>query len=251
MVSLLVVTGRAQEDTASPSIKADSLQSVTVWVNTNSGVYHCSGTRWYGTTAAGQFMAEAAAQIAGFRPAYGQPCARATAVARPLVPTATPTAATHPDTAATHLGPIHPVRATASCSVTRIVDGDTIWCSGVGGIRLIGMDSPEADQEPFGADATSALAAFIPPGTEVQLEQDVEARDRYGRLLAYVWHDGRLVNWRMVREGWAVLLTYPPNVQYVDWFTSAERHAREEQRGLWAVSGFDCRPIDHRRRRCD
>jgi len=113
------------------------------------------------------------------------------------------------------------------------------------------MDTPELSQSPFGVQAGSALAAFIPRGSDVQLEQDVEARDRYGRLLAYVWLDGTLVNWRMVREGWAVLLTYPPNVQYVEWLTDAEHRAREEGRGLWAAGGFDCRPVDRRRGRCD
>jgi len=91
----------------------------------------------------------------------------------------------------------------------------------------------------------------VPACPDVQLEQDVEARDQYDRLLAYVWHDGMLVNWRMIREGWAVLLTYPPNVQYVDWLVDAERRAREEGRGLWATGGFACRPVDRRRGRCE
>lgn len=147
-------------------------------------------------------------------------------------------------------GPTQPVRQTYSCLVTRIVDGDTIECSRMGRVRLIGMDTPELSQPPFGAQASSALATLIPPGSPVQLEQDVETRDRYGRLLAYVWADSALVNWRMVREGWAVLLTYPPNVQYVDWLVAAERQAREERRGLWATGGFDCRPVDRRRGRC-
>jgi micrococcal nuclease len=60
-----------------------------------------------------------------------------------------------------------------------------------------------------------------------------------------------MINWRMVREGWAVLLTYPPNVAYVEDFTDAVRLAREESRGLWGVGGFECPPADHRARRCD
>ena len=229
-----------------------SAQSINVWVNTNSGVYHCPGTRYYGATKAGQFMSEETARTAGFRPAYGQPCGSAGDVVR--VPETTPpnsTVAATPDAAVTDAGPRHPVRATVPCTVTRIVDGDTIWCSGMGRIRLIGMDSPESDQGPFGAEATSALAALIPLGTEVQVEQDVEARDRYGRLLAYIWDRGTLVNWLMVREGWAVLLTYPPNVQYVDWFANAQNRARAEQRGLWRKGGFACLPVEHRRHHCD
>lgn len=158
---------------------------------------------------------------------------------------------TAPSAPPTDSGPSQPVRQTFPCTVTRIIDGDTIECSGAGRIRLIGIDTPELNQRPFGIRASSALAALIALGAEVQLEQDVEARDRYGRLLAYVWSDGTLVNWRMIREGWAVLLTYPPNVQYVDWFTDAQRRAREEGRGLWAVAGFDCLPVDRRRGRCE
>lgn len=156
-----------------------------------------------------------------------------------------------PPTAFTDSGPTTPRRETVSCTVTRIVDGDTIECAQIGRVRLIGMDTPESNQAPFGAQASAALAALIPVGSEVQLEPDVEARDRYRRLLAYAWVSHTMVNWRMVREGWAVLLTYPPNVQYVDAFTDAERRAREEGRGLWATSGFDCRPVDRRGKRCE
>jgi len=151
----------------------------------------------------------------------------------------------------TDSGPPSPVRATSNCNNTHIVDGDTIECSRRGSVRLIGIDAPESNQEPFGSQATAALAALIQPGSTVQLELDVETRDRYDRLLAYVWSDGALVNWALVRQGWAVLLTFPLNVQYVDWFTEAERRAREEGRGLWATGGFDCRPVDRRRGRCD
>jgi uncharacterized protein (TIGR02246 family) len=156
-----------------------------------------------------------------------------------------------PPTALTDSGPTNPRRETFSCTVSRVIDGDTIQCAQIGRVRLIGMDTPESNQPPFGAQASAALAALIPVGAEVQLEPDVEARDRNRRLLAYVWVGHTMINWRMVREGWAVLLTYPPNVQYVDAFTDAERRAREEGRGLWATGGFDCRPVDHRGKRCE
>ena len=149
-------------------------------------------------------------------------------------------------------GPTAPRRETIlSCLVTRIIDGDGIECEGTGRVRLIGIDTPELDQDPYGRQAAAALASFVRVGSTVRLEQDVEPRDRYGRLLAYVWVDSTLVNWRMVREGWAVLLTYQPNVQYVDWLIEAERKAREERRALWATGGFECRPADHRRRECE
>ena len=148
-------------------------------------------------------------------------------------------------------GPAAPVRRTRECIVTRIVDGDTLDCRDIGRIRLIGVDAPERSQRPFGAQAAQALAALAPPGSTVQVEPDFEPRDRYDRTLGYVWRQGAMVNWRMVREGWAILLTYPPNVQYVEWFTDAQRRARDERRGLWAEGGFDCAPADRRLGRCD
>ena len=118
-------------------------------------------------------------------------------------------------------------------------------------MRLIGIDAPEGNQRPFGDAARDALTGLVAVRDTVQLEPDVELRDRYDRLLAYVWKDQSMVNWNLVLQGWAVQLTYPPNVQYVDWFTAAERRAREENRGLWAQDGFACRPVDHRAHRCD
>lgn len=156
-----------------------------------------------------------------------------------------------PDTVVMDSGPSHPVRATFGCKVARIVDGDTIECTPAGRIRLIGIDAPELSQAPFGAEAAATLATLIPPDSHVLLEQDIEGRDKYGRLLAYVWRVRTLVNWRMIREGAAVLLTYPPNLQYVDSFTDAQQRAREEARGLWASGGFNCLPVDRRRGRCD
>jgi micrococcal nuclease len=152
--------------------------------------------------------------------------------------------------AADDRGPLAPVRPTTPCVVTRIVDGDTLECDPGARVRLIGIDTPERSQPPFGGQATAALARLAPVGGTVELELDVEPRDRYGRLLAYVWVADTLVNWRLVRDGWALLLTYPPNVQYVEWFTRAQQRAREEQRGLWSSGGFDCPPVEHRRRRC-
>ena len=87
----------------------------------------------------------------------------------------------------TDSGPPRPVRATTDCTITRIVDGDTIECARRGRARLIGIDTPESDQEPYGSQATAALTALIQPGMTVQLELDVETHDRYDRLLAYVW----------------------------------------------------------------
>ncbi|NIN72199.1 MAG: hypothetical protein GTO46_09840 [Gemmatimonadetes bacterium] len=163
----------------------------------------------------------------------------------------TDTIPTPPTEALIEQGPAEPIRETSACTVQRIIDGDTIECAVVGRVRLIGMDTPELSQEPYGALAAEALAVLAPVGSRVELERDVELRDQYDRMLAYVWIDGLQVNWVLVRQGWALLATYPPNVQYVDWYTEAQRRAREDGVGLWAVGGFDCPPADRRRGRCD
>lgn len=131
--------------------------------------------------------------------------------------------------------------------VTKVVDGDTIGVrlgSQEERVRLIGIDTPETHgrgglRECFGAEAAARTAALLPSGTRVRLERDVEARDRYGRLLAYVYRasDGLFVNLALAREGFATTLTYPPNVAHVDDFVAAVRSAREAERGLWRRCG--------------
>jgi len=129
-------------------------------------------------------------------------------------------------------------------SVVRVVDGDTIVCDVDGKeikVRLIGIDTPETvhpdkEVEYFGAEA-SAYTTEMLDGQAVYLEYDVETTDRYGRDLAYVWlEDGTLFNDQLVREGYATVATYPPNVKYVDRFTESARLARERGAGLYALA---------------
>ena len=150
----------------------------------------------------------------------------------------------------TYDGPRRLAASSGSCLVSKIVDGDTIECEPVGRIRLIGIDAPERDQAPHGVTSAEELGRRIPPGSRVTLEPDVNRRDRYGRLLAYLWYEGEMVNWWMVREGWALAYRYEPDVRWADVLAGAETAARGEKRGLWAVGGFTCEPSDHRRQRC-
>jgi micrococcal nuclease len=137
------------------------------------------------------------------------------------------------------------------CAVERVVDGDTLVCSDAGRVRLLLIDAPELDQEPFGELAKTALEGLLPTGLKVDLETDVQTHDQYDRLLAYVHlPDGRIVNEVLLDMGVAVGSVYPPNVRHVDRFRSIVEAAREAKRGLWAVGAFECLPSDHRSGRC-
>jgi micrococcal nuclease len=136
------------------------------------------------------------------------------------------------------------------CAVTQVVDGDTFRCGDGRRVRLIGVDTPEKAQGEAGRLARQALLRYLPPGRVVRLERDVQATDRYGRVLAFVWTGATMVNEAMVREGWAVLYTVPPDVKYAERFHRAQKEARARRAGLWASGGFDCLPRDYRRNRC-
>ncbi len=137
----------------------------------------------------------------------------------------------------------------ANATVVRVVDGDTVVAD-VGGqeerVRLIGIDTPESVKkgspvECFGKEASHRTAELLPEGTPVRLVLDVEERDRYERLLAYVYRasDGLFVNLALVTDGYAGLLTYPPNVAHTDDFRRAVTDARADGVGLWAACGDD------------
>jgi micrococcal nuclease len=136
------------------------------------------------------------------------------------------------------------------CVVSHIVDGDTFDCTGGRRVRPIGIDTPERSQGEIYALAREALRVHARVGDTVMLEYDAARRDRYGRLLAWVWRDSVLVNEAMVAEGWAVLYTVPPNVRYVARLEAAQRSARERGAGLWARDGFACPPARARRGAC-
>ena len=126
--------------------------------------------------------------------------------------------------------------------VQRVTDGDTFVATVKGRrerIRIIGVDTPESvdprrPDEPFGEEASNFARHYL-DGATVRLAGDAEPRDRYGRMLAYVWlEDGTFWNALLAAEGYAQQLTIPPNVTYADLFRRLVGEARREDRGLWA-----------------
>ncbi len=148
-----------------------------------------------------------------------------------------------------------PLHAQQTTTVTRIVDGDTLkvfYLEGEESIRLIGIDTPESrvnkktkkDAKRSGQDietiiamgkrATEYVESLVKPGGLITIEFDVQERDRYKRLLGYVYlPNGNMLNEEIVKAGYASVMTIPPNVKYKDRFLIAYQEARERKVGLW------------------
>jgi endonuclease YncB( thermonuclease family) len=135
-----------------------------------------------------------------------------------------------------------PPKDAVSAKVQRVVDGDTFIATVRNRrerVRIIGVDTPESvdpnrPDEPFGEEASNFAKHYL-DGETVRLAGDAEPRDRYGRMLAYVWlEDGTFWNALLAAEGYAQQLTIPPNVTYASLFRRLVSEARQHDRGLWA-----------------
>lgn len=140
-----------------------------------------------------------------------------------------------------------------AANVVQVIDGDTIKVSIYGRtetVRLIGVNTPETvhptrGEEPYGRAASNYTKHKL-EGRQIWLEKDVQERDRYGRLLAYVWLapplriDDReirekMFNAHLLLEGYAQIATIPPNVKYADYFYQYQMEARSRNKGLWSL----------------
>lgn len=124
--------------------------------------------------------------------------------------------------------------------ILRVVDGDTyeIFINKKEKVRLIGVDTPESvapqkERNVKEGKTASDFAKELLEGRVVEIEYDVQERDRYGRVLAYLYLDGKMVNEYLLEEGMAQIATYPPNIKYADRFQEIETAARESGKGFW------------------
>jgi micrococcal nuclease len=130
--------------------------------------------------------------------------------------------------------------ATAQWTVVEVLDGDTIRVArgdDTDTVRLLGINTPETHHptkpvECFGPEAAAYTEAHL-RGRSVQLEADIEGRDRYDRRLAYVIVDGDRFNDELVRRGYARLLVIEPNHAHARAMLQEELDAKRAGRGQW------------------
>ncbi|MDE7054421.1 MAG: thermonuclease family protein [Oscillospiraceae bacterium] len=185
---------------------AYNLKGISLYATPTGEKYHydgsCNGGNYYQAT------------LAEIRGRNLTPCDKCVLTNQSSVPSTTPSTGTESS-------------GNYTTTVLRVVDGDTIVVNYNGveeKVRLIGIDTPESvhPDNSKNTDAGFAASEFTKAyltGEKIELEFDVQQRDQYGRLLAYVYFNGEMFNEKLLRTGYANIATYPPNVKYVDRFT--------------------------------
>jgi micrococcal nuclease len=136
-----------------------------------------------------------------------------------------------------------------SARLERAIDGDSLILALQDGhreeVRLIGLDTPELEQE-WGQAAREYSRTFC-SGGRLEVALDKEQRDHYGRLLAYVWRDGKMLNEALLEAGLAVILPIKPNTVFARRFRAAQERAQAGQQGFWAQGGLKLSPSRFRK----
>jgi micrococcal nuclease len=128
-------------------------------------------------------------------------------------------------------------------TVLKVIDGDTVDIDIKGNterVRLIGVNTPETKHptkpiECFGPEASAYLTQLLPKGTHVRMERDIEARDRYGRMLLYLYResDNLFINLDLVSHGYGTPMSIEPNTFHRNDFVHAAALAETTNVGLW------------------
>jgi endonuclease YncB( thermonuclease family) len=130
------------------------------------------------------------------------------------------------------LGPA--TAADLSVTIREVIDGDTVRLNDGRLVRYVGVNAPEPGQ-PFAREATMLNRQLV-LGRPVRLEFDDVAEDRHGRLLAYVYRNGTMINERLLDEGVAHLFLLPPNVRHATRLLRAQEQAKAARRGMWTAT---------------
>ncbi|MFZ2149577.1 MAG: thermonuclease family protein [Minisyncoccia bacterium] len=126
-----------------------------------------------------------------------------------------------------------------TAKVVRVIDGDTVEIEGGQKVRYIGIDTPEtvSPRKPvqcFGAEASKKNKELV-EGKVVRMEKDVTDKDRYGRLLRYIYIGDSFINVEMVKQGFAYSYSYPPDISRQAQILKAQQEAESAKRGLWSA----------------
>lgn len=132
--------------------------------------------------------------------------------------------------------------------ISEVVDGDTVKVEFANGdtesIRLLLIDTPESVHpnkpvQPFGKEASDYAKGVLQEGDVVTLEKGNPERDKYDRLLGYIWIDDVNFNQLMIEEGYArVAYVYEPNTKYLEEFEQAEKDAKSKEENIWSIPGY-------------
>lgn len=137
--------------------------------------------------------------------------------------------------------------ATSQQAVDFVYDGDTIRLHDGTRLRLVGINTPEVAHkdkpgEPRGDEARARLQQIIDDAGEIGIAAAADSRDRYNRLLAYIYdQQGRDIQRILLAEGLAFAVSVPPNLAHVPCYFDVEQQARRQRRGLWSEDGY--RPL--------
>jgi endonuclease YncB( thermonuclease family) len=135
-------------------------------------------------------------------------------------------------------------------SSTKYKTGDYGKSPNIIKLRMLGMDAPETQQQDWGKKATEFLKQELSDDKYIFIETDIEPRDRYGRLLAYVYDSkGISINEKMLREGYAELLILGANDKYATSFKAAEAYAKQHELNIWSkAGGLEMSPYKYRKK---
>jgi micrococcal nuclease len=129
---------------------------------------------------------------------------------------------------------LDPVGEAEAVSVEKVLDGDLLRLSDGRKVRLIGIQAPSG-QSGDAKEATYQLKKKL-EGKDVLLSFDSKQRDRYKRVLGYVFLDGLFVNGWMVKNGYAYCSEWKPNIRHTELFKSLQLEARTQRRGFWVTT---------------
>jgi micrococcal nuclease len=137
---------------------------------------------------------------------------------------------------------------TFTAEIIKVIDGDTVKIKMTNGneetVRLLLIDTPETVHpskpvQPFGPEASKFAKGLMPTGSKVEVETGIGERDKYGRLLAYFYVDGKMVNKLLLEKGLArVAYVYAPNTKYLDELENIQKQAQQDEIGIWSIENY-------------